>query len=104
MIKGITFDLEGTVVDVEMVHFEAYTMACNDVRLGLDIGFFLQEIRQFAGIGDQRIAHYLSKAKNGLDENILLERKRLHYNELLEKVEVAPRPGFLEALAKIKEM
>lgn len=101
-IKGIAFDLEGTVIDVEKAHHEGHIAAAREVGVTLDLDTALQKIPHFIGGPDDAIVQEiweLSDKKNPID--FIAERDRFHYERLLKELSIVPRPGFLEFLERI---
>ena len=56
MIRGIAFDLEGTVVNVEEAHHKGHLCAARDVGVVMDLDTALQKIPHFIGGPDKEIA------------------------------------------------
>ncbi len=102
MIRGIAFDLEGTIVDVERIHFDAFVLAAEEVGITISVEGIVAKIPHAIGGGDQLIAEGIARLGEQVGPPFsaeeILEAKRWHYSRLLEEVEVQPRPGFLEVL------
>lgn len=100
VLAGIAFDLEGTLIDVEKFHFQAFAKATRDV-MGTEITFFeiLEKVPYALGGGDEHIAQELAAAggRSALWKDIL-EAKRASYQVLISEVEITPRPGVLEVI------
>ena len=56
MIKGVAFDLEGTVVDVERAHHLGHFAAAKEVGVVLDLDSALEKLPHFIGGPDDKIA------------------------------------------------
>lgn len=106
-IRGIAFDLEGTVVDVEAAHHGAHLAAAAEFGLTLTFEEALIRIPNFIGGPD------VCKGIWGLlDPEIqerttvsqIIERDSFHYEQFLATMEIAPRPGFIQALFIIKNL
>ena len=103
MIEGIAFDLEGTGINVEEIHFNGFALAARESGFEIDFRTIVEKIPNAIGGGDKLISEGISRLMNGkISPEELLERKRWHYNDQIEKLErIKPRPGFLEALFRI---
>ena len=99
-MKGIAFDLEGTIVDVEAAHHEGHLRTAHELGLDLTYEQAIAEIPAFVGGPDRDIAIELAK-RSGAAVDWVLERMRYHYLALLETTTIAPRAGFLAYLASV---
>lgn len=108
-IKAIAFDLEGTAINIEHVHFQGHILAAR--ALGVNIDFdnleeIIAKVPNFVGgpreeIGRQILA--LSSGNHTLDE--FVERDKLFYQVLLGlEEEIRPRPGFVDVLNEIRKL
>jgi beta-phosphoglucomutase-like phosphatase (HAD superfamily) len=101
-LAGIAFDLEGTLINVETYHFQAFSMAMRDVA-GVEITFLeiLETVPYALGGGDHRIARELAAA-TGEDVawETVLEAKRKSYEMLISGVSITPRPGAREVISE----
>lgn len=102
-IKGIAFDLEGTVIDVEYAHHSGHIAAAAQVGVLLDLDTALFKIPHFIGGPDdvivQEIWELSDKSK---PVEFIAECDRFHYERLLLEMRIAPRPGFLDVLHDIQ--
>ncbi len=106
MIKGIAFDLEGTVVDVEAAHHQGHFVAAREVGVELDLDSALEKLPHFIGGPDDRIAEEilaLSPQKDSITAEQILVRDKYWYEIYLKELPVAPRPGFLRVFNELKE-
>ena len=97
MILAAAFDLEGTCIDLEPLHFLAYEKACRDFGINLDA----REIAAIPGAvggGRKFIVEALIAANPAKNINGLEESKKKHFSGLLEQFDFAPRSGLLELL------
>lgn len=104
-IRGIAFDLEGPVVNVEDIHHRAHYLSAGDAGVNLDFDTALERLPHFIGGPDIEIAReiYLLSNKKLCPEEI--ERlKQLYYEELLRTIKIQPRDGFVEFLEAIKKL
>lgn len=97
MIRGVLFDLDGTLADTERLQWAAYRSVLVDS--GVDVG--LEEYsREFilSGAGPE-YACRTYRLRVGPDE--LRRRKAIAYRRLIEEG-VVPLPGALDALARLR--
>lgn len=105
MIKGIAFDLEGTVVDLEKLHHDAHLEVFRRVGLNLSVGEAIEKIEHFIGGPDRALmedVHNLGYQSMPVKEMLDLDKEL--YEEQLRGKEIFPRLGFLKFLKKIKEL
>jgi beta-phosphoglucomutase len=101
-IRGVAFDLEGTVVDLERFHFhEGFVPATRELGMAIDFETICT-IPNAIGGGDQVIAEGISKLSGGkIDPEKLREVKMRYYNKAIENLDIVPRPGFLEVFSQV---
>ena len=93
------FDLEGTLVDLEMLHFLSFERTLGE----MDVDMTVKEITALQGVvggGDPFIAALLAKLWGLAAEEILVCKKK-HFALLLEEMTIEARPGalaFIESL------
>ncbi|MEM3370307.1 MAG: HAD family phosphatase [Candidatus Woesearchaeota archaeon] len=108
----VTFDLEGTTVNLGNVHHKAHELSAKAFGINLTVEQFLKnldEFPHFIGGPDEEIAKEI--AKYGLKHfGIYVDPKEIHYakkfyyNNLLPEFEIRPREGFLEFFFFIKSL
>lgn len=104
LIKGVAFDLEGTVVDVEEAHHKGHLAAAKDVGVNLTIDTALKLIPHFIGGPDEKIAEEiwdLSDKKHF--QSFIAERDKYYYHEFLKLLDIKSRPGFMRALQELRQ-
>jgi len=104
MIKGIGFDFEGTVVNVEEAHHKAHLEVCQ--KVGLDISFdeAIKKIPHFIGGPDSSIiAEIYELGDKSLSSKEMLKLDKQFYKKYLNSLDISPRPGFLDFLETIKK-
>lgn len=104
-IRGIAFDMEGTVVDVEWAHHNAFFQVCAEIGHPMTFSEALDRIPRFIGGGDNIISaclHELPGVTQTAEE--LLARKKEIYEDLIRRADVSPRPGFLDFLAEVRRL
>lgn len=106
MFKGVAFDLEGTIVNLEKFHFQAFVLAAAEAGLSLTFESIVEKIPHALGGGDKRICQGIYNLSDGkMSVMQILEHKRYYYERSLEKLEnIETRPGFIEAFDQIKGM
>lgn len=105
MIKGVAFDLEGTVIDIESVHHRAHLLSAQEAGVYLtDVPSAIRLIPHFIGGPDELVAEEIVKLSDRqVSPEWLLERKKFHYQHLLSTVDIAPRPGFLRVCKEMQD-
>jgi beta-phosphoglucomutase len=104
MIKGVAFDLEGTVVNVEPAHHNGWIRAADEIGVCITISEAIERVPHFIGGPDEPIIkeiYALLPAKpepTSQEIQRFLERKWFHYDQLLKELNFLPRSGFLEVL------
>ncbi len=109
MIRGVAFDLEGTVVNVEPAHHGAW------IRAAREIGVLLQspeeaieKVPNFIGGPDGDIVNQIfallpEPVQPTREEmRIFLERKWAHYHRLVDEIDLRPRDGFLQVYGELQ--
>lgn len=94
-MKGIAFDLEGTCVDIEELHFKAYERALAE----FDISIFSTDIAKIPGAvggGAAFVFAGLSPSHPHLNAALLRERKTYHFKLLFDSAELRPRAGLTD--------
>lgn len=105
-IRGFAFDLEGTVVNVEAAHHLAHLKVAAELGLSLSVDQAIREVPHFIGGPDTLVLEYLWQLARSPSQTTLAEllaRKRGHYRQNLESLEISPRPGFLAFLRLIRD-
>lgn len=102
-IKGIAFDLEGTVVDVEEAHHQGHFAAAEEVGVKLTFDTALELIPHFIGGPDEKIVEEIwGLSDKRLSRAFIAERDKYYYHEFLKKMDIKPRSGFVEFLGKMR--
>lgn len=99
-INAFAFDLEGTLVDLEALHFLAFERAMDD--LGYPIT--TREIASMQGAiggGDPYIAALLGD-RFRIEPGDILQRTRQHFEEAVYDEPMTPRLGAIEVIDKIR--
>lgn len=101
--------MEGTVVNVEPAHHWGWIRAAAEIGVNLaSPEKAIERVPNFIGGPDQPIIEQIfallpgSPKPSDKDARRFLDRKWLHYDELLKTTDLSPRPGFLEVLAKFR--
>lgn len=108
-IKGIAFDLEGTVVDVEAAHHKGHILAAKDFGLDITLDEAYEKIEHFIGGPREKVCEDIwklfdSDTRKRVAIQEIIARDNFYYERLLAEMKIAPRPGFLEIFFTAKEM
>lgn len=98
-VQGITFDLEGTIIDLESLHHSAHLHAAAAVGMKLTWDEALRRLPHFIGGPDEQVAVEIAAlAGRNASASRILSAKNAYFNDLLEKREgdLVPRDGFIE--------
>ena len=100
-IKGIAFDLEGTVIDVEAAHHNGHLAAAEEFGLALTLDEAYDKIGHFIGGPDEKVCEDIRnllcpESQNKFTVDDILRRDKFHYERLLAEMPVEPRPGFIQ--------
>lgn len=98
-VRGVAFDLEGTLVDLESSHFLAFEHALRSCGVKMTVDE-ITSLEGMIGGGDPRIAETLATL-HGLQAQDILMEKNTHFDTLLRERSIEARPGAIEV---IKEM
>src|SRR6266481_6861032 len=110
IIRGIALDLEGTVVNIEPAHHWGWIKAAAEIGVTFKSPEeAMEKCPTFSGGPERTTAEQICALIPGgavpTEEqiNALLERKWAHYDQLIETVDLRPRPGFLEVYGKFRK-
>jgi len=107
IVRGIAFDLEGTIVDVERLHHLAHLHAAADVGVNLSWEEALKSLPHFIGGPDEVVAAEIaSLSRENVSIHKILSAKLTYFNDLLQKYDdhLLPRDGFMEFVTWVKEL
>jgi len=95
-VQGIAFDLEGTVINVEPLHYKAHLRAAADVRVNLTLQDALKLLPHFVGGPDEAVAAEIASLAGGsVSASEVLLAKRFYFKKLLGNHDgILPRDGF----------
>jgi len=98
MIKGIIFDMDGTITLTELLHHKAYGIVARD--FGLTYPSYEEHMRKFAGSGGKNIFTSVSTSSGFSLSNEQLEdmiqKKRALYKKLIQTEEIPIVEGVKE--------
>lgn len=103
---GIAFDLEGTIINVDSIHYKAHAMVAAETGVILDLenlGDVLSKIPHFIGGPDDKVAEEIYSLSDGrMRTEEILRRKKQYYDLWIRDVDdIKPRPGFIEVLQRL---
>jgi len=102
-IKGIAFDLEGPLVDVESAHHQGHILSAADVGLKMTNEDCLK-LPHFIGGPDTEVAKEIAQLAGGAaDADFVYNRKKFHYDELIKTLPIRLRPGVTNIFEEIME-
>jgi len=103
-IKGITFDLEGTIIDLEKYHHDAHLKAAESVGVNLSWQKAFECLPHFIGGPDEKVAEEIALiAKNNITVEEIIQTKQYYFNEILLQInQILPREGFIEFINWVK--
>lgn len=110
MIRGVAFDLEGTVINNEAAHHLGWIRAAKEIGVTLeDPEDAMAKVPNFIGGPDKAIIEQVFALSDiqqptTKEQQRFLERKWNHYDELITELPLLPREGFLEVLKRIRWM
>lgn len=105
IIKGVAFDLEGTVIDVEKAHHEGHLAAAAEIGVMLTLDEAFQKLSHFIGGPDDVICEEIwNLSDRSRPFAFIVERDKFHYHRRLKELPVAPRLGFLQVLEKFRQL
>jgi|GEM_PF-1135304 len=104
-IKGVTFDLEGTIINIETIHHNAHLRAAADVGVHMEIEYAIDNLPQFVGGPDEKVAEEIALlAQDSFSTDQFLKSKRGYFEKsLAELSHIDPRDGFKEILRWIHD-
>ena len=109
-IKGIAFDLEGTIIDVERLHFEAFLLVAAGVGVFFDRDHMMEDfalkIPRAIGGGEALISEGISRLAGGRVSAAEIRHRKvaLYHEKLRELPSIEPRPGFLKVFEEIRRL
>lgn len=104
-LKGVAFDLEGTLVDVEALHHAAHLRAAADVGVILSWEEAMKLLPHFIGGPDEKVASEIAYlAKNEMTVDNILLAKQTYFNKLLGNHDVVARNGTNDFISWTKSL
>lgn len=94
--RGVAFDLEGTLVDVESAHWEGHLLAAREVGLDLTLDEAVSRLPHFVGGPDLAIAEEICREAGRGAPDAVLRSTCAHYERLVLELPIAARPGAYE--------
>ncbi|HEU0051038.1 MAG TPA: HAD family phosphatase [Patescibacteria group bacterium] len=111
-IRGLAFDLEGTVVDVEAAHHHGHLAAAKEFGLELSLAEAYAKLPHIIGGPDEKVCSDILSLldpdtrnhRNQVTLGEILACTQAHYARLLAEMPIAPRRGFLEFYARARDL
>lgn len=99
-VTAAAFDLEGTIVDLELLHHSSHLRAAAEHCINLSWEEAVLRLPHFIGGPDEQVASELAAlAPNRVNAEDLLRAKREYFRKQFAKVDrIHVRPGFMEFL------
>lgn len=103
--KGIAFDLEGTIINLESEHHHAHLLAAAEAGVFLSWQEAMKLIPNFIGGPDEKVAEQIAELANDtFPAQDILKMKKRYFNDLLGLHKgIRPREGFPEILEWIED-
>lgn len=105
-IKGVAFDIEGTVVNLEPAHHAAHIETAKEVGVILkDVEEAVKKVPHFIGGPDSAIAEGIwGLSDKQKSVSFILERDQYYFQKFLKETPIVPRPGFLKVLKDFQDL
>lgn len=105
-IKGVAFDLEGTVIDLESAHHRGHIAVAAEVAVFLSgVEEALKKIPHFIGGPDELIMEEIwNLSDKTRTKEYIAERDKYYYLMLLRELVIVPRDGFLLFVEKLNKL
>lgn len=88
MIQALIFDLDGTLVNTEMLHFRAWREALLQNGVG---EFSLEDFLRYVGTSNEKVANdYIQSDGINKSQKELIKQKQTLYMDLIPDVELCP--------------
>ena len=101
--RAITFDLEGTLIDVEAAHHFGHLKVADSLGLNLTLDAAYERVPGFVGGGDEAIARELRRLSgSSKTEGEILESLKKEYHTRLVNFPITPRPGSKEFIESVR--
>jgi len=105
MIKGVAFDLEGTLIDIEWAHQKAHLKAAQEAGVFMSRVEAIAKLPHLIGGPDELVAweiYALSNQNRSISE--IVAYKEFYFDSMLAEIrEIMPRPRVVETLIWLKE-
>ena len=98
--KLLIFDFDGVIVDTENIHFLAINQILKSYAISIDINQWRYE---YIGLRTRSIFKKIFPRISEQELNVLVERKRMVYNYLIDNSPISARPGVIRLIQKAKE-
>lgn len=104
-IRGIAFDLEGPVINVEKIHHKAHYLSAKKVGVKLNFKTALKKLPHFIGGPDSAVAEEIfSLSDKTYSPEYIENLKSTFYQQLIKDTKIKPRPGFIKFLKRVRKI
>jgi len=107
MIQGIAFDLEGTIIDLEYLHWQGHLAAAREFGIHMELEEAIKYIPHFVGGPDEAIAEEIAALLNKSNKDqsdFILNRTRYYFIKSLEDIDkIEIRKSFLRIYCSFKD-
>lgn len=103
-VKGVAFDLEGTLINVEEAHHKGHLKAAQEVGVDLTFDEAVDKVPCFIGGPDTRIVEgiwELSDKQKSI--SFIAEKDKYYYQKFLKELEIKLRPGSEKIIKWLKK-
>lgn len=105
MIRGVAFDLEGTVIDVEAAHHGAHLRTMAEMGIVMTLEEAVVKIPHFIGGPHELIRDEVwALSDRTKPPGFYDERDGYYYEKMLKEMKTVSRPGWRECLEQIRTM
>jgi HAD superfamily hydrolase (TIGR01509 family) len=103
-VKGVAFDLEGTLINVEEAHHKGHLKAAEEVGVSLTFDEAVERVPCFIGGPDTRIVEGIWELSDKQKPvSFIAQRDKYHYQKFLKELTIKLRPGSEKIIKWLKK-